>query len=217
MILTCPSCSTRYLADPASLQPSGRMVRCANCGHSWFQKPPEDMPRSVAGGGSGEALGTLEVGGTSGARRGMPVAISTLALWLLLIGAVAGSGYLAYQYRVDIVRGWPQAATLYDLFGVEVNSAGMEFRDIAYDFENQEGLSVLAVRGSVVNVTDQALPLPRVRVSLRDDAGEELYYWTVVLDETRLDAGAATQFVTRLSSPPLGAARIEVTFADGAE
>jgi predicted Zn finger-like uncharacterized protein len=214
MILTCPSCSTRYLADPASLQPAGRMVRCANCGHSWFQKPPDDMPRSVAG-GSTEGIAALEAGQLGGRRRGLASSFPTLALWLVLAGALAGLGYFAYQYRVEIVRGWPQSATLYKLFGVEVNSAGMEFRDITYAFETQEGLNILAVRGAVVNVTDQALPIPRVRVSLRDEAGEELYAWTVVLDDTRLDPGATTQFVTRLSSPPPGAANIEVTFAEG--
>lgn len=213
MILTCPSCSTRYLADPASLQPSGRMVRCATCGHSWFQKPPDDMPRSVAG--AGEAAGTLDTADLGPRKRGFPFAISTLALWAVLAGAVFGFGYLAYQYRVEIVRGWPQAATLYNLFGVEVNGAGMEFRDITYAFETQEGLNVLAVHGTVLNVTDQPLPIPRVRISLRDEAGAELYAWTVVLEATRLDPGASTEFVTRLSSPPPGAANIEVTFAEG--
>ena len=36
MILTCPSCHTRFQADEAALRrPGGRLVRCANCGHSW--------------------------------------------------------------------------------------------------------------------------------------------------------------------------------------
>ena len=213
MILTCPSCSTRYLADPASLEPAGRMVRCANCGHSWFQKPPDDMPRSVAG-GAAEGAGPL-ASAQLGSRRGGQNAIPTFVLWLVLAGAVLGFGYFAYQYRVEIVRGWPQAATLYNLFGVEVNSAGLEFRDITYAFENQEGLSILAVRGTVVNVTDQPLPIPRVRISLLNDAGEELYGWTVVLTETRLEPGATTEFLTRLSSPPPGSTNIGVTFAEG--
>ena len=47
MILTCPSCDSRYSVDPASLLPNGRTVRCANCAHTWTEHPPADMPKTV--------------------------------------------------------------------------------------------------------------------------------------------------------------------------
>jgi predicted Zn finger-like uncharacterized protein len=37
MIVTCSGCATRYLVDPAKLEPAGRRVRCARCGHEWWQ------------------------------------------------------------------------------------------------------------------------------------------------------------------------------------
>src|SRR6185437_1444805 len=37
MILTCPSCDTRYSVDGAKFPSQGRTVRCAKCGHSWHQ------------------------------------------------------------------------------------------------------------------------------------------------------------------------------------
>ena len=36
MIITCPSCATRYEIAPKNLGPAGRMVRCTNCSHRWF-------------------------------------------------------------------------------------------------------------------------------------------------------------------------------------
>jgi len=47
MILTCPECATRYQADAAQFQPSGRKVRCARCGHVWHQSPALPEPEIV--------------------------------------------------------------------------------------------------------------------------------------------------------------------------
>ncbi|HUG46300.1 MAG TPA: zinc-ribbon domain-containing protein [Sphingomicrobium sp.] len=42
MILTCPSCDTQYAVKDGAIPKDGRKVRCASCGHSWHQEPPED-------------------------------------------------------------------------------------------------------------------------------------------------------------------------------
>ena len=48
MILTCPSCETRYNLDAAQLHPSGRMVRCVKCSHTWTERPPGAAPEVAA-------------------------------------------------------------------------------------------------------------------------------------------------------------------------
>ncbi|WP_126173376.1 zinc-ribbon domain-containing protein [Altericroceibacterium xinjiangense] len=52
MIIACPDCNTRYAVADSAIRPEGRTVRCAKCGHSWFQEGPQaaldDAPVSEA-------------------------------------------------------------------------------------------------------------------------------------------------------------------------
>ena len=41
MRLICPNCDAEYEVETALIPRAGRDVQCSNCGHSWFQMPPE--------------------------------------------------------------------------------------------------------------------------------------------------------------------------------
>lgn len=48
MILTCPSCQSRYVVPDSAIGATGRRVRCAGCRHSWFQEPANNAPANSA-------------------------------------------------------------------------------------------------------------------------------------------------------------------------
>ena len=41
MRLICPNCDAEYEVEASVIPAAGRDVQCSNCGHSWFQLPPE--------------------------------------------------------------------------------------------------------------------------------------------------------------------------------
>lgn len=49
MELNCPQCAAHFLVPDGAIGPKGRKLKCAKCGHTWRQMPPEqDVPASAA-------------------------------------------------------------------------------------------------------------------------------------------------------------------------
>lgn len=153
MIITCPSCSTRYKLDPSRFGPEGRRVRCTSCSHVWTELPPDDLPKPVAG--DPDSLGSdvvaqdpreLEAAPafmTAGAyrdtgdvddRRGRrdSLAADTRrprrrrggAGWLVLILIVGALGAAGVLARETVVRAWPPAERLYEAVGLKAPLPG---------------------------------------------------------------------------------------------
>jgi predicted Zn finger-like uncharacterized protein len=139
---------------------------------------------------------------------------AVVAGWIGLVAVVLLIGYSAVRYRQDIAAIWPQSAGVYSGLGMPVNASGIDFRNVTYRRESEDGQSVLVVTGHIVNGGARELPVPQtVRVGLTDIDNRELYHWTFKPDATVLKPGAQLPFRTRLSSPPAAARFAVVTFA----
>ena len=115
-------------------------------------------------------------------------------------------------WRADVVRLLPQTAAFYGMVGLDVNLRGLSFRDVKVTTETVEGKQVLVIEGAIVGETHKAVELPRLRFSVRDAQGTEIYAWNTVLDQTMLKPGDHASFKSRLASPPAEGRSIDIRF-----
>jgi predicted Zn finger-like uncharacterized protein len=115
-------------------------------------------------------------------------------------------------WRGDVVRLLPQTATFYKTVGLEVNLRGLTFRDVKISNETVDGKPVLVIEGQIVAETHKTVELPRLRFSVRDAHGAEIYAWNAVMDQPVLKPGEKAWFKSRLASPPPEGRNIDVRF-----
>ncbi len=230
MILTCPSCDTRYSVDGSKFPAAGRTVRCAKCSHSWHhageaseaelaatqtvpeqpaETPPFEQPAAPF-----RAFAPVATAVEIEPRAPLGPKIAVVAGWAGLIAAVLLIGYAAVHYRQHIASIWPQSAGVYSSLGLHVNVSGIDFRQVDYHRETEDNQVVLAVSGVILNSGSRELPVPQtVRVTLSDANNHELYHWNFKPTAQVLKPGQSVPFMTRLASPPAAARHLEVRFA----
>ncbi len=129
--------------------------------------------------------------------------------------ACAAMGALALAliiWRVDVVRLLPQTADFYRLVGLEVNLRGLMFKDVKITSETVDGKPVLVIEGVITGGANKPVQLPRLRFSVRDAQGAEIYAWNAVLEQPLLRPGERAWFKSRLASPPPEGRNIDVRF-----
>ena len=90
-------------------------------------------------------------------------------------------------WRAEMVRLLPQTAAFYKLVGLDVNLRGLRFRDVKVSSETVEGKSMLVIEGAITDESNKPVELPRLRFSIRDAQGAEIYAWNTVLEQSLLD------------------------------
>ncbi|BAM87162.1 conserved hypothetical protein [Bradyrhizobium oligotrophicum S58] len=137
-------------------------------------------------------------------KRVLNLPVLTAAMAVLTIALVV--------WRADVVRLMPQTASFYKLVGLEVNLRGLSFKDLKVATETVDGKPVLVIEGTIVSLTKKPVDLPRLRFSVRDAQGTEIYAWNALLEQTMLKPGERTVFKSRLASPPPEGRNIDIRF-----
>jgi len=242
MIITCPSCATRYEIPIENLGPGGRMVRCTACSHRWFVGPDSDLSEADMA-AHVEAINDDDIGDqqpiTSTDRRGdgpppldrgptlgeQSDTLENRSRPAKSRSTGATIGWLAVLLMLLILTGLvlgrnelvalaPQAATVYQRLGLPVTQAiGLELAGIVSERLRDDDSDVLRISGTVRNVAGADRDVPPLRIALLDGARTEVLVREVEVPQAVLSDGASTRFVVDLADPPEAARNFSVTFA----
>ncbi len=220
MILSCPSCGTRYLVPDSAIGPTGRQVRCAACRHSWYEEAPlpgpamDPAPRFAAPPPSAAPRRAADDDARPPAYpvpapfrpRRNPARTQTIA-------AAASAALLLAACVALIAFGRPLLGRL-GLAGaggptpLVVTLVGApQRRPMA------TGNELLAVTGRVANPTAYPQPVPDIRAELVDAQGRVVYGWTIPAPVDRLAPGRGVTFHSAEVDVPQGARTLNLTFA----
>lgn len=235
MIVVCPVCKIRYLVDPRALGATGRMVRCAQCSHTWHHKPsaellteletvappPAEPPVAIRPAAPGAAVEAPALEGELGEGRIQLPALSSRRPrslvpigWLLLVLVVALVAGVGVWERDAVIRLWPPSARLYALVGLASPQPSDVLKLSAVPRRDEEnGVPRLVIEGEVANISQDAQPVPKLKVELRDVNGRPVQSWVFAVSTDRLLPGASVPFTTSVARPSEAATGMSVTFA----
>ena len=132
---------------------------------------------------------------------GLMVILAALSLFLVVF----------FSLPNEIATYWPQTASLYNALGMQVNKSGFTIKATQTQ-EVANSIPIIVIKGELINETDRDLPVPSVRIAVRDRNKRELHSWIVRPDQEHVGARGKGSFSARLESPPADAVDLEVRF-----
>jgi predicted Zn finger-like uncharacterized protein len=192
--------------EPDDPQAGAPQIDSPSIAGDWQDSTSDDLQGAHhAGPGRSPRFGSLRTIGAT-LRLKAPISLTTAS-------AAMGALVLALLiWRADMVRLLPQTAGFYKLVGLDVNLRGLKIKDVKVTSETVEGKPVLVIEGSITGESNKPVEVPRLRFSVRDAQGAEIYAWNSVLEQSVLRPGERAQFRSRLASPPPEGRNIDVRF-----
>ncbi len=193
MIITCEACSKRYVISPDSLGPSGRIVKCSSCSHTWHQDPPEDMPKLLdenvsfapayspsSFDSSSFSTSSTDTSFFSSEKQSPFIELprepkpynsikKTFPIIKTFLFAFILGSFCAFLYfgRFHIVHHWPLTEKLYSMLGIQLNplTHHLILKEISWSSsKDNQGLPIFTLKGQIQNLSNIAENIPPLTI-----------------------------------------------------
>lgn len=234
MILSCPSCKTRYVVPDSAIGPTGRRVRCANCRYSWVQDPPAlDLDTAVpAGQAAAEpvvpappaAVTRAEPPAPPSWTQTEPVPVpepvqeewaparrprrNRAKMWTI-IAIVAGLLMVAAVVALQVF-GLP--AAVQRVFLPVQNANALTITGRPERTRLASGQDLLVLRGEITNTSDEVQRVPQIRAELRDAQGRVVHSWSIAPPVRDLGPRETRPFNSAERDVPAGGRQLSLSF-----
>lgn len=134
--------------------------------------------------------------------------------WAVSLLAAAGIVWTGVHHRAELVKIWPQSATLFAAIGLPANLYGIDIARVQVrDGVDARGQRII-VAGVLRGVGQGPVAVPYLKVALLDRQGVEKASWLVDPGISVLQPGQAQAFETQRRNPPRGQLTAVVAFAE---
>lgn len=236
MILSCPSCKTRYIVPDSAIGPTGRRVRCANCRYSWVQEPPAldlelaPTPEQMA------AEPPVPPPAAAAPRPEPPPPPSwtqpeaetpaepepaydewepgrrprrnRARMWTI-IALVVGLLMVAGVVALQVF-GLPEAVQR--IFLPVQNANALTITGTTERSRLESGQDLLVLHGQITNTSDEPQRVPQIRAELRDAQNNVVHAWSIAPPVRDIDPRRTVRFDSAERDVPAGGRQLSLSF-----